>query len=230
MPPLQILVVEDEIKLAAAIKQGLDAEHYVATVAATGEDALRLLNDTSFSVVVLDLGLPGRDGIDVLRALRQRQIEIPVIILSARDTPQDRVLGLDSGADDYLIKPFEFAELVARIRAVCRRAESRQPLRFQIADVVMDLVTRTVTRAGVEVELTNREFQLLECLFRHLPHPVSRRALAREVWKGMERATPLDNVIDVHIGRLRHKLDAGRPAPLIRTIRGVGFILDEQAP
>jgi len=225
---LQILVVEDEPKVAAAIEQGLVAEQYNVTVAMTGEDALGLLRGSSFALVILDLGLPGRDGIDILQTIKQRHIDLPVLILSARDSPEARVLGLDSGADDYLIKPSEFAELVARVRAICRRGASRPPLRFEVGDLAMDVVARRVTRAGVEIELTAREFQILECLFRNQRQPVSRRVLARDVWKGMERATPLDNVIDVHIARLRRKLDEGQRAALIHTVRGVGFVLTER--
>ncbi len=225
---MRILVVEDEPKVAGAIAQGLTAEQFDVTIAMTGEDALLRLSAMPIGLVILDLGLPGRDGIEVLKTLRQRRLDIHVIILSARDSPEARVMGLDSGADDYLVKPFEFAELVARVRAICRRGASRQPLRFELGDLEMDLVARRVTRAGIEVELTNREFQILECLFQNLPHPVSRRILARDVWKGMERATPLDNVIDVHIARLRRKLDAGQSTSLIHTLRGVGFVLSER--
>ncbi|MGD8863390.1 MAG: response regulator transcription factor [Myxococcales bacterium] len=225
---VQILVVEDEPKLAEAIRDGLSAEGYVVTVAGSGEVALQQLTALPFGLVVLDLGLPGCDGMEVLEAIRARPLDVPVLIVSARDTAAHRIRGLDSGADDYLTKPFELAELVARIRAISRRGDSRQPLHFHIGDLSMDLVSRSVTRGGVAIELTNREFQILECLFRHLPHPVSRGILARDVWKGMERATPLDNVIDVHMARLRQKLGEGEGPPLIHTVRGVGFVLAER--
>ena len=223
---MQILVVEDEPKVAEAIRQGLTVEQYAVTVARNGDDALRLLTDQPVDLVILDLGLPGRDGIDVLKTIRQDQLGVPVLILSARDSPEARILGLDSGADDYLVKPFEFAELVARIRAISRRA-SQESLRFKLADLEMNLIDRTVTRGGTEIELTNREFEILECLFRNLRQPVSRRFLAQSVWKGMARATPLDNVIDVHMARLRRKVDTDDSTPLIHTIRGVGFVLTE---
>jgi len=227
---VRILVVEDERKVAEAIEHGLTAERHTVTVAMTGEKALALLAGQSMDLVVLDLGLPGRDGIEVLDTMRRDQIETPVLILSARDSPQARVMGLDSGADDYLVKPFEFAELVARIRAIARRSGGQEPRGFKIADLEMDVLDRTVTRGAAEIELTNREFEILRCLFRNLRQPVSRRFLADHVWKGMARATPLDNVIDVHMARLRRKIDADQRAALIHTIRGVGFVLTDGEP
>lgn len=224
---MQILVVEDESKVAEAIRQGLIIERYAVTVASNGDEALRVLTEQPVDLVVLDLGLPGRDGLDVLKAIRRDQLGIPVLILSARDSAEARVLGLDSGADDYLIKPFEFAELVARIRAVSRRSTNQESLRFKLADLEMHLIERTVMRGDVDIELTNREFEILECLFRNLRQPVSRSFLAQHVWKGMARATPLDNVIDVHMARLRRKVDTDDRTPLIHTIRGVGFVLTE---
>jgi len=223
---LKILIVEDEPKVADALDRGLSAEGYAVSIAGSGEDGLRLLDEQPFDFVVLDLGLPGQDGIEVLRTIRRGGLDIHVLILSARDHPDARVLGLNAGADDYLVKPFEFAELAARIRAIARRKDTQPLARLAVGDLEMDLVARTVARSGVKIELTNREFQILECLIRNWPQPVSRRVLARDVWKGMERATPIDNVIDVHIARLRRKLDEGHDTPLIRTIRGVGFSVE----
>jgi DNA-binding response OmpR family regulator len=157
-------------------------------------------------------------------------MKAPVLVLTARDTIQDRVAGLDSGADDYLVKPFAFAELLARIRALVRRGRAAEAPKLGAADLDMDLITRRVTRAGRPVELTVREFELLEYLLRHQGQVVSRDTLARDVWKETARSTPLDNVIDVHIARLRRKVDADYPARLIHTVRGVGFMLREGEP
>jgi DNA-binding response OmpR family regulator len=174
--------------------------------------------------------LPGRDGLQILKTVREGGVKTPVLVLTARDTLEDRVTGLDSGADDYLVKPFAFAELLARIRALLRRGRVADPVRFGVADLEMDLVTRKVTRAGRTVELTAREFELLEYLLRYAGQVVSRDALARDVWSETARSTPLDNVIDVHIARLRRKIDLDGLAKLIHTVRGVGFILREGEP
>jgi DNA-binding response OmpR family regulator len=174
--------------------------------------------------------LPGRDGLQVLATLRSQGVETPVLVLTARDALEDRVAGLDSGADDYLVKPFAFAEVLARIRALLRRGRSTEALRLSVGDLDVDLVSRKVTRAGRHIELTVREFELLEYLLRHEGQVVSRGALARDVWKETERTTPLDNVIDVHIARLRRKLDAEFPTRVIHTIRGVGFMAREGEP
>jgi DNA-binding response OmpR family regulator len=183
----------------------------------------------AFDLILLDLGLPGRDGLQILTTLRTKGIKTPVLVLTARDTLQDRVAGLDSGADDYLVKPFAFAELLARIRALMRRGASDAP-RLTVGDLTMDLITRKVTRGGQTVELTVREFELLEYLMRYEGQVVSRETLARDVWKETARTTPLDNVIDVHIARLRRKVDVDRPLKLIHTVRGVGFMLREGEP
>lgn len=227
---MRVLVVEDEAKVAGALKEGLEAEHYDVVVAPTGEDAFFRATTESFDIILLDLMLPGRDGLEVLAALRQRGMPAPVLILTARDAVEDRVLGLDCGADDYLVKPFAFSELLARVRALLRRGRSDQALRLRVADLEMDLVTRKVTRAGRPVELTAREFDLLEYLMRHHGSLVSRAMLARDVWNEPARLTPLDNVIDVHIGRLRRKVDQEQVNRLIHTVRGVGFVLREGEP
>jgi two-component system copper resistance phosphate regulon response regulator CusR len=227
---MRILVVEDETKVARALKEGLEGEHYEVTVARTGEEGFFLANAETFDLVVLDLMLPGRDGIEVLGTLRKRGLQTPVLILTARDGVEDRVLGLDRGADDYLVKPFAFPELLARIRALLRRGRSDQVLRLKAADLDMDLVTRKAARAGQTLELTAREFELLQYLLRHQNQLVSREMLAHDVWKESARATPLDNVIDVHIARLRKKVDQDLSVKLIHTVRGVGFILREGEP
>lgn len=227
---MRILVVEDEVKVAKALKEGLEDERYEAVIAHTGEDAFFRINTEQFDVIVLDVMLPGRDGLQILTSIRKHGIDTPVLLLTARDTLEDRVAGLNSGADDYLIKPFAFAELVARIRALLRRGRTTEVLRLSVGDLDMDLVTRKVIRGGRTVELTTREFELLEYLLRHQGQVVLRDTLAREVWKETTRGTPLNNVIDVHIARLRRKIDLDQPVKLIHTIRGVGFMLREGEP
>jgi DNA-binding response OmpR family regulator len=225
-----VLVVEDERKLAQVLASALQAEHYDVVVAATGEDGFYRANAERFDLVVLDLMLPGRSGLEILQTLRQRQIDTPVLILTARDGVDDRVLGLDRGADDYLVKPFALPELLARIRALLRRGRPSDLLRLKAADLEVDLVARRVIRADRPIELTSREFDLLEYLLRHQGHLVSREMLARDVWKEPRRATPLDNVIDVQMTRLRKKVDLEGTARLIHTVRGVGFVLREGEP
>ena len=223
---VRILVVEDEAKLAQALREGLEAEHYDVEVSSTGEDAFFRIHAESFDLVLLDLMLPGRDGLDILKLLRTHpHTHVPVLVLTARDTVEDRVRGLDTGADDYLGKPFAFPELLARIRMLLRRGRADDVLRLKAGDLEMDLVTRRVTRGGRSIELTAREFELLEYLMRHHGRPVSREMLGRDVWKEPLRATPLDNVIEVHIARLRKKVDSEGSAKVIKTLRGVGFML-----
>lgn len=225
---MRILVVEDDAKIAKALKEGLEAEKYQVAVSRTGEDAFFRVNAERFDLVLLDLMLPGRDGIEVLIALRKQSLQTPVLILTARDAVEDRIGGLDSGADDYLVKPFAFPELLARIRALLRRGRTDQVLRLMFADLELDLVTRRVTRGERELVLTQREFDLLEYLLRHQGHVVSREMLGRDVWEEESRATPLDNLIDVYMTRLRKKVDHGFPHKLIHTLRGVGFRLGDK--
>jgi DNA-binding response OmpR family regulator len=225
-----VLVVEDERKLAQVLASALEADHYDVVVARTGEDGFFRANAEVFDLVVLDLMLPGRNGLEILQTLRKRHIQTPVLILTARDGVEDRVLGLDLGADDYLIKPFALPELLARIRALLRRGRPSEVLRLKVADLELDLVTRRATRSDRQLELTAREFELLEYLLRHQDHLVSREMLAREVWKEPRRATPLDNVIDVQIARLRKKVDTVGAVRLIHTVRGVGFTIREREP
>jgi DNA-binding response OmpR family regulator len=169
--------------------------------------------------------LPHRDGLEILATVRKRGLQTPVLILTAKDTINDRVRGLDSGADDYLVKPFAIPELLARIRALLRRGRTDQVLKLQHEDLEMDLVTRKVARAGQAIELTVKEFEILEYLLRHVGRVVSREMLTRDVWHVAARATPLDNVIDVSIARLRRKIDDSFPVKLLQTVRGVGFVL-----
>jgi DNA-binding response OmpR family regulator len=226
----RLLVVEDEPKVARALRDGLSAEGYAVELARTGEEGFFLASSQPFDLVVLDRMLPGRDGLEVLQALRRKGLLTPVLMLTARDTVDDRVAGLDGGADDYLVKPFAFPELLARVRALVRRGRGDQLLRLSVADLVIDVPSRTVARVGREVELTAREYELLVYLVRHKGTLVSREMLARDVWQETERGTPLDNVIDVHMARLRKKIDQGQGVPLIHTVRGVGFIVHEGEP
>jgi len=227
---VRVLVVEDEPKVASALKEGLEGEGYEVVVEHTGEGGFFRLNTEPFDIILLDLMLPGRDGLQMLTTLRGRGLKMPVLVLTARDALEDRVAGLNSGADDYLVKPFAFAEVVARMRALLRRGRAGEPIRLGIGDLEMDLVARKVARAGRTVELTVREFELLEYLLRYEGQVVSRATLARDVWKETARTTPLDNVIDVHIARLRRKIDAEHPVRLIHTVRGVGFMMHEGEP
>jgi DNA-binding response OmpR family regulator len=225
----KILVIEDDPKTANAIRTGLRGEGYETVAARTGNEGFSLLTAESFDLVVLDWMLPGRDGIEILSALRRRGLKTPVLLLTARDSVEDRVLGLDSGADDYLVKPFAFAELLARIRVLLRRTGDTERLRRHIGDLVLDVENRRVLRGGKEIALTPREFDLLAYFIRHHGQTVTRQMLARDVWREPQRVTPLDNVIDVHIAHLRRKIDEGHRSKLLHTVRGVGFALRAEA-
>lgn len=223
---MRILVIEDEQKLGNALQEGLQAEQYEVALTHTGEDGFYLAQTETFDLLVLDVMLPGRNGFEILTTLRQHGFKTPVLMLTARDAIEDRVRGLDTGADDYLVKPFAFPELLARVRALCRRgtvADSSPKLR--VADLEVDVVGRTVVRGGQTLDLTAREFELLEYLLRHQSHVVSREMLTRDVWKEAGRHSPLDNVIDVHVARLRRKIDDQFEQKLVHTVRGVGFVV-----
>jgi two-component system copper resistance phosphate regulon response regulator CusR len=224
---VRILVVEDEQKLGRAIQQGLQAEQYEVALAHSGEEGFYLVQTELFDLLILDVMLPGRSGLEILATLRQQGFKMAVLLLTARDAVEDRVCGLDTGADDYLVKPFAFPELLARIRALVRRGVPEISRKLRIADLDMDIVGRSVTRGGRALDLTAREFELLEYLVRHRGHVVSREMLTREVWKEAGRHTPLDNVIDVHVARLRRKVDDQYERKLVHTIRGVGFVVRE---
>lgn len=224
-PAGRLLVVEDEAKVARALREGLEGEGYDVVVETTGEGAFFRLARDRFEIILLDLMLPGRDGLEILAALRGQGLETPVLVLTARDALEDRVVGLDAGADDYLVKPFAFAELLARLRAIGRRGRAADPDRLAVDTLDVDPATRRVTRDGQVIELTAKEFDLLRYLTRNARQVVSRDTLAREVWRETARSTTLDNVIDVHISRLRRKIDVDRPVKLIHTVRGVGFML-----
>jgi len=227
---VHILVVEDEQKMAKALQEGLEADDYSVRVAHTGEEGFYLAQAQTFDLMILDIMLPGHDGFEILATLRKRGVRTPVLLLTSRDTVEDRVRGLDTGADDYLVKPFAFPELLARMRALLRRGRPETGQRFQIADLAVDVNMRTVTRGGEALELTAREFDLLVYLLSNRGRVVSREMLARDIWKETSRQTPLDNVIDAQIVRLRRKVDGPFQQRLIHTVRGVGFVLREDEP
>jgi len=227
---VRILVVEDERKLARALKEGLEADEYSVSLAETGEEGFFLLCKQQFDLAILDVMLPGRDGFEILSTLRQQGQRIPVLLLTAKDRVEDRVHGLDQGADDYLVKPFAFPELLARVRALLRRgpAGNEAAGKSRLADLEIDTANHVVARAGHRIELTAREYELLDYMFRHQGRVVSREMIARDIWKEVARQTPLDNVIDVHIAHLRRKIDDPFKSKLLHTVRGLGFVLREE--
>jgi two-component system, OmpR family, copper resistance phosphate regulon response regulator CusR len=224
----KILIIEDEIKIAHSLQQVLQGEGYAVSTAVTGEEGFFLINTEIFDVVILDIMLPGRSGLEILEALRRRDNQTLVLILTARDALEDRISGLDSGADDYMVKPFATSELLARIRVLLRRGRSEQVFQLQFADLSLDLVAREARRGGNSLDLTAKEFDLLAYLLRHQGRFITRSMIARDIWQETTRATPMDNVIDVHMARLRRKIDKDFPEKLIHTIRGVGFIMKRE--
>ena len=225
---MRLLLVEDDAMIGTGIQQGLRQDGFTVDWVRDGVAAELALDTEPYDLLVLDLGLPKKPGLEVLRNLRRKGNKTPVLVLTARDAVSDRVTGLDAGADDYLVKPFAFPELHARIRTLLRRGRSDQVLRLKVADLEMDLVTRAVVRASTVLELTAKEFEVLEFLMRHAGQVIPRDMLAREIWGDAARVVPLDNVIDVHMARLRRKLDAPFDRSLLHTIRGVGFVLREE--
>lgn len=222
----RLLVVEDQKRLQNSLRRGLEEEGYEVAVAASGEDGYYQATTQQFDVVVLDLMLPQRPGLEVLRDLRGQGFSQPILILTARDSVEDRVQGLDAGADDYVLKPFAFAELVARLRALLRRKVADRELILRADTLELDLVTRRTIRDGVQLELSNREFELLEYLLRHKNATVTRDMISREVWK--EPDGVWTNVIEVYINALRKKIELSGQRQLIVTIRGVGYILRDE--
>lgn len=222
-PTIHVLLIEDDAKVALSLRKGLLEAGFQVTVARTAAEAESKIADQANQVILLDLGLPDRDGIDLLREIREQRISTPVLILTARDTIDDRVLGLEMGADDYLPKPFSFSELLARIRALVRRAGKNEGAILRVDDLEIDLLNRHVRRGDRVLDLTPREFDLLAYLANQVGMTVSREALVRDVWHFQSRSSSMDNVIDVHIARLRDKLDRGFEHRLLQTVRGVGF-------
>jgi heavy metal response regulator len=218
---MRILLVEDEPQIADFIARGLSESGYSVDTARDGEEAVQWPSVADFDVIILDVMLPIVDGLEVCRTLRSQGIRTPILMLTARDAVEDRVLGLDSGADDYLVKPFAFAELLARVRALIRREPVLISNILQVGDLVMDTVTRQVTRSGHDIELTAKEFSLLEYLMRHPNQVLSRTVIAEHIWNyDFANAT---NVIDVHVKNLRKKIDEGNETRLIHTVRGAGY-------
>jgi DNA-binding response OmpR family regulator len=219
----RVLVVEDERKLLRGLQRGLEADGYEVVAVTSGEEAQAQIAAQLFDCVVLDWMLPGRDGMHVLAGLRRAGDRTPVLMLTARDAVEDRVQGLDQGADDYLVKPFAFAELLARLRSLLRRGQSDRETVVRLGDLEVDLLERKVVRAGTVVLLRSREFDLLAYLVKHRETVVTRDMLGRDVWH--EPAHALTNVIDVTVTLLRKKLDRSGLTPLIHTVRGVGYCL-----
>ncbi len=219
----RILVVEDQEKHRDSLRRGLEAEGYEVVTASTGDEGFGAATTWPVDAIVLDLMLPGRHGLDVLRDLRAGGFAKPVLILTALDAIEERVQGLDSGANDYLVKPFAFAELLARLRALLRRDFSAQELVLRGDDLEMDLLARKVTRAGVELGLTGREYELLEYLLRHRNEVVTRDMIAQDVWK--ETTGAMTRIIDVYINALRKKVEHPGRRTLIHTVRGIGYAL-----
>jgi len=223
---VRLLVVEDDKKVASFIQKGLQEEHYAVDAVHDGARALAQAALVRYDLVILDLMLPKLPGLEVLRELRKKDPGQPVLILTARGTIEDRVIGLDLGADDYVVKPFAFSELSARVRAMLRRGE-RPPSELRIADLVVDVTTRRVVRGSRAIELTAKEYALLEFLVRNAGRPVTRTMLVEHVWDiHFDRNT---NVVDVHVNHLRNKIDKDFLPQLIHTVRGVGYILTDKA-
>src|SRR5437879_1591501 len=225
---MRVLLIEDDRKAAKLLAKGLQEEGFVVDVASTGEDGEEQATVNEYDVIVLDWLLPGKDGIAVCRALRARDVPTPILMLTARDSLADRVNGLSTGADDYLTKPFAFAELLARLRALLRRSRLVQPAVLRVGDLTLDPVSRRITRAGVPVTLTSKEYAILEVLMRNAGETVSRTRLVERVWG--EASDVLDNLVDVHVSHLRKKVDRGGSMPLIQTVRGFGYQLGPAGP
>jgi DNA-binding response OmpR family regulator len=222
----RIVIVEDQPALQASLQRGLTEEGFEVMAVGTGQAAYQLLTREPADAVLLDLMLPDGDGLSVLRELRSEAIRVPIMVITAKDAIRDRVIGLDSGADDYLVKPFDFEELLARLRAIMRRASTGIETSLQYRDLVLDSLTRRVLLQGKELDLTHRQFELLEYLLRNKNRVVSRQELARDVWKAS--TATWTNVIEVQINQLRKKLTGAGAEPILHTVRGVGYQLGEE--
>ena len=224
---MRILVIEDDRKVANFVQSGLEQEGYAVDVLHDGGSAGEQARSVDYDAVVLDLMLPGRSGFQVLRDIRARKPSLPVLILTAKDGVDDRVAGLDSGADDYMVKPFALAELSARLRAVLRRGTPRENV-LRVADLELDTLTRAVRRAGRRIDLKPKEYSLLEYLMRNSGRPITKSLIIEHVWD--IHFDSVSNVVEVHVNSLRNKVDRGFDAPLIHTVRGVGYMLTDAPP
>jgi DNA-binding response OmpR family regulator len=224
---MRVLVIEDEQKMADLIKRGLEEEGIEVETANDGDKGFEAGKSENIDLIILDLALPGRNGLDIARDWRQLGIKTPILIVTAMDSTEAKVKGLDTGADDYITKPFAFAELLARIRALQRRTSAEDTTKLQLGDLMLNLINRRVSRAGNEVQLTNKEFALLEFFMRHPDEILSREVLSEKVWE--ETFDTLTNVIDVYINYLRNKIDRQYEPKLIHTVRGVGYMLKTPA-
>ena len=220
---MRLLVIEDEKKVASFIKKGLEEEHYAVDVAYDGEEGLYLSETNDYDLVILDLMIPKIHGWDVLKKIRAKRNNVPILVLTARDSIEDKVKGLDSGCDDYLTKPFAFAELLARIRALLRREKTEKEPILRIADLTLSLVTHKVARRGKEIELTSREYTLLEYFMRNPDKVLTRTMISEHVWD--YHFDSMTNVIDVYVNYLRKKIDKDFEPKLIHTLRGIGYIM-----
>jgi len=220
---MRILVVEDDKKVAGFIKKGLEEETYAIDVAYDGENGLHLGLEGQYDLIVLDIMLPKIDGLEILSQLRDQGRDIPILLLTAKDAVDDRVAGLNKGADDYLTKPFAFSELLARVRVLLRRGKAEVKTTLQISDLTLDLVSHNVNRGGDEIELTGKEYSLLEYFMRNQEKVLTRTMIAEHVWD--YNFDTFTNVIDVYINHLRKKIDKGRESKLLHTLRGVGYIM-----
>jgi heavy metal response regulator len=223
---MRILVVEDEKKLATYIKKGLEENHFAVDVSYDGEEGLFMLNTNEYDLVILDILLPKKDGLEILREIRKNGKCMPILLLTAKDAVEDKALGLDLGADDYLVKPFSFIELTARIRALIRRGKIHYQTRLTVADLSLDVAAHRLHRNGQPVDLTNKEFALLEFFMRNLNTVLTRTQIAEHVWD--YNFDSLTNVIDVFVNRVRNKIDKDRTNKLIHTIKGVGYLMREE--
>ena len=223
---MRILVVEDEKKLATYIKKGLEENHFAVDVSYDGEEGLFMLNTNEYDLVILDILLPKKDGLEILREIRKNGKCMPILLLTAKDAVEDKALGLDLGADDYLVKPFSFIELTARIRALIRRGKIHYQTRLTVADLSLDVAAHRLHRNGQPVDLTNKEFALLEFFMRNPNTVLTRTQIAEHVWD--YNFDSLTNVIDVFVNRVRNKIDKGRTNKLIHTIKGVGYLMREE--
>jgi heavy metal response regulator len=223
---MRLLVVEDEKKVASFIKKGLEEEGYAVDLAPDGNEGLLMALDGVHDLIILDINLPGMDGMSVLQELRKKKVTTPVLLLTVRATIEDKVLGLDTGADDYLTKPFSFQELLARMRALLRRRADAEPPLLQVADLTLDPARRVVCRGNEKIELTTKEFALLDYFMRNTGRVLTRTVIAEHVWD--YDFDPMTNVIDVYVNYLRKKIDAGREPKLIHTVRGAGYVLQTE--